>query len=308
MRAAVLGPQRLKPTLIDAIRKLGIDGQIATVTAGWQEREPDDAELHQHLEERSYNLRLYERAEAVYREDRELSHALHQRQETLRQVQELYRIRLNHAKAACRAFDQRRETSSLVEEQRNDAIEALRRLDQEHLDRCQRIQTAFEERWQPQGRDAVRRQRDQIRAVIAASSALAVAGGHVAVLLNRLRLFGLIELCHALPVIAWSAGAMALSERVVLFHDHPPQGAGNAEIFDRGCGVLPGIVPLPHAHRRLRLNDIKRVSLMARRFEPARCVALDDGAQIYLHDGAWHAAVGVQQLGAQGQLIAGTAA
>jgi hypothetical protein len=46
----------------------------------------------------------------------------------------------------------------------------------------------------------------------------------VAVLVNRLRLFGLGDLVADKTVFAWSAGAMAVSERVVLFHDDPPQG------------------------------------------------------------------------------------
>ena len=51
------------------------------------------------------------------------------------------------------------------------------------------------------------------------------------------------------PVIAWSAGAMALTDRIVLFHDRAPQGPGHPELYGRGLSVLSGVVALPHARR-----------------------------------------------------------
>ena len=46
VRIVLLGPQR-RPTLEGVARSLGLGlaGPVATITAGWQEREPDDAEL-----------------------------------------------------------------------------------------------------------------------------------------------------------------------------------------------------------------------------------------------------------------------
>jgi hypothetical protein len=117
--------------------------------------------------------------------------------------------------------------------------------------------------------------------------AFAVAGGHVAVLLNRLRLFGLAELVGERPVFAWSGGAMVLGERLVLFHDDPPQGAGHAEVLEAGLGLYQGLLPLPHARRRLKLDEPLRVALFARRFADLTCVALDDGATLCLEHGRW---------------------
>ncbi len=45
---------------------------------------------------------------------------------------------------------------------------------------------------------------------------------------------------------------MVVCETVVLFHDSPPQGAGNAEVLDAGLGLARGVIALPHARRRLR--------------------------------------------------------
>jgi hypothetical protein len=129
----------------------------------------------------------------------------------------------------------------------------------------------------------------------------------VASLLNRMRLFELqallTSLPRPLPVFAWSAGAMAITERVVLFHDSPPQGPGNAEILGEGLGLLPGIVALPHASRRLRLEDPKRVSLFARRFKPDVCVALDELDRAVWDGRRWTTGPSTKQLLPSGEVV-----
>ena len=97
---------------------------------------------------------------------------------------------------------------------------------------------------------------------------LAIAGGHVAILVNRMRLFDLDRKLAGKAVFAWSAGAMAIAERVVLFHHSPPQGYGNTEVLEHGLGLVRGLVLFPHARRRLALDDRRRVALLARRFAP----------------------------------------
>ena len=104
--------------------------------------------------------------------------------------------------------------------------------------------------------------------------AIAVAGGHVASLLNRLRLFGIGELARNKFVFAWCGGAMAISERVVLFHHSPPQGPGAAEVLDRGLGLAGNVVVLPQPEFRLRLDDRERIQVLVRRFAPSTCLAM----------------------------------
>ena len=82
------------------------------------------------------------------------------------------------------------------------------------------------------------------------------------------------------PVIAWSAGAMALTDRIVLFHDRAPQGPGHPELYGPGLSVLSGVVPLPHARARLLLDDAPRMAVFARRFAPARCILLEKGTRV----------------------------
>ena len=97
----------------------------------------------------------------------------------------------------------------------------------------------------------------------------------------------MLHLFHVAPhlpprVVAWSAGAMALTERVVLFHDFVPHGVAQTEVYGAGIGVVPGVVVLPHARRRLRVGDPIRMSVLARRFAPARCLVLDDVTRVTL--------------------------
>jgi hypothetical protein len=279
-RVVLLGPQRFEPNLSTTIDALGCAERLAVVTAGWQEREDETEELARHVDREIVNLRLYRRAEQIMAEDEELAAALRQRQEGLRQLQALYRLRLSSALDAARILMRRTGHDGFVDEHRRAAIRAVRTLDRQHLVRVRKIHEEFDQRWQSAERAAVRRHRESIAEELERASALAIAGGHVAVLLNRLRLFDILDLEPELPVIAWSAGAMALSERVVLFHDSPPQGPGDAEVFEWGFGGIAGVLPLPHATRRLRLDDPWRVALFARRFAPATCVALEPGTRL----------------------------
>ncbi|MCZ6574567.1 MAG: Type 1 glutamine amidotransferase-like domain-containing protein [Planctomycetota bacterium] len=299
IRVVLLGPQRLAPTLVDAVDSLGIDGPIASITAGWEEREGEDRELEEHLRGRVVNLRVYGRAEEIYEADPELRRALLQRHETIRKLRDLYRLRLAHALDAARQLLRRdcpEGEESILEPERAAAIEAVRDLDAHHRERVREVHAAFEAGWRPEERDDVARHREEIAQALKDTAALGVAGGHVNILLNRMRLLGLPGLAAKRPIVAWSAGAMVLGEQVVLFHDSPPQGAGNAEVLEPGLGLFRGVIPLPHARRRLRLDDAMRVELFARRFSPDLCVPMDEGARLDWNGKKWTAHDGTRLL------------
>lgn len=299
----LLGPQRLKPTLAAAVRELGVENRLATITAGWQEREPEDSELHYHLDGRTINLRLYQRAEEIFRRDAEFAGAHKRRQERLRHLQNLYELRLGHYMDAVMQLLRREGDPYLVDPAREEAIETVRRLDQDHLDRVKEVHQEFEETWQPGARDLIAHERRQVKEILKTTGGLCIAGGHLAVLLNRLRLFDVASMIGSQPVFAWSGGAMVVSDRIVLFHDNPPQGKGNAELLDYGLGLLENVVCLPHAYRRLNLDDPSRVSRLVRRFRPSLCVALADGSQLRWAKTGWRGAGGVHQLLWDGSLV-----
>ncbi|MEO6462333.1 MAG: hypothetical protein ABIP29_04595 [Candidatus Eisenbacteria bacterium] len=309
-RLGLLGPQRFDPTLADAVKALGLEGSLATVTAGWQERESEVDELNEHLAGRAVNLALHRRADSVFARDPELAQAHKERQALFRRLQELYVFRLHSLKRVCRELFSRPGDDPALASERGDAIDALRRLDARHLSRLTEIHAAWNERHRPFERDAVAAERREIASLLDGTAGLAIAGGHVAVLLNRLRLFGVLELLGERPVVAWSGGAMVCAERIVLFHDRPPQGRGNAEVLDRGLGVAPGLVLLPHARRRLDLDDPVRLQILALRFAPARCVTLDDRACLLFDGQRWSSDPGVAVLSNEGVIepLSGSAA
>src|SRR5207244_956803 len=150
----------------------------------------------------------------------------------------------------------------------------------------------FEARWSLKTRPSVARHRKEIARLVESCAAIAIAGGHVATLVNRLFLFGLGELAAGRIVFAWSGGAMAISERIVLFHDDPPQGPGASEVLDAGLGLVPGVVLLPQPEQRLELSRRDRVRSMARRFSPARCLALPARSSIVWKAGRFSSAEG----------------
>ncbi len=308
--ACLLGPQRHKPSLVEAARVLGVDegAKIATITAGWMEREREDRELDEHFGGRTVNLDLWSRSETVLRRDPELEQALKDRLLLLRELQALYRLRLAHAMAACMQLLHRAGNEVPLRHERAASIEALRVLDEEHLRRVADVHEQFDARWQPVQRPAVAHERRQIEALVRDAGAVAIAGGQVAVLLNRLRLFDIASLLKGATVLAWSAGAMALAERVVLFHNTPPHGPGHTEVFGAGLALAPALLPFPHARHRLRFDDVHRVLLTARRFAPALCVPLDDGERVDLLDGAWSFPAGTRRMGADGSVHVWTGA
>ncbi len=286
MTITLLGPQRLHPSLGATVRALGGEGVVATVTAGWQERENDDAELDAVLDGRSHNLALYRRWLDVLATDGEYAEAERQLHDQLDELRELYEVRLDHALRAVAALQRAAAPPQLQAAAIDDAIEEVRRLDRWHLHSVATARAAFDAEAAPANRPIIRGHRDDVAERLGGCSTLAIAGGHVGVLLECLRLFDLTWPAER-ALVAWSAGAMALSDRIVLFHDFVAQGHGRAEVLDAGLGFVHGVVALPHARRRLQLRDAARASVLARRFAPARCLVLDDGVRVDVEaDGA----------------------
>ncbi len=302
----LLGAQRFDATLGNVVEELEVEGPMALITAGWQDREEDDAALRQHLDCESVNLRLYQRAEQVFAEDEELSRAHREKQTNLRHKQDFYRIRLEHELAANHVIRQRHAPPDVLAEEEGASLAAIRALDAYHLAQCARVHADFDAALTPLERPSVRAHRDELRELLGQCRALCIAGGHVVSMLNRLRLFGLKDLIGQHTIFAWSAGAMTISERVVLFHDSPPQGPGASEVLDEGLGIVPGVVVLPHPETRLRLYDPERVSVLAGRAAPAVCLAFPEGAHVTYDEnqapgGRWQRPNQVLHLAADGR-------
>jgi hypothetical protein len=297
--AILLGPQRHVPIVRAAVASVvPADDRrpLAVVTAGWEEREAEDQELRDHVQRPVQNLEIWARVERIFDKDHELLLAMRQRHDRLRSVQELYRLRLQGLMDPVKELLRRTGDDSLLAPERHDAMAMVRELDEQHVRRVATIHAEFEARWHPHQRAAVQREKRDLQRHLAAASCLLLAGGHVSVLLHRLRLFDLFGLYGDRPVIAWSASAMALCERIVLFHDDPPQGSSYAEVMEAGFGLVPDVVALPHAQKRLLLDEPLRVQLLAQRFAPATCAMLDRGSRLDWQQGRWRAQPGTLRL------------
>lgn len=287
-KVVLLGPQRPDFDVADTLKELGIRGAVALVTAGWQEREPDDTALVAALarvDVQAVNLKLHARAEDVFKRDTELATAYMARQKLLRDLQSFYRIRLDKAGEAAHSISVRHVEPDLLRDESKISIDLFRHLDRDHLARCKVIHASFEDRWRLPERDAVAKHRKELAASLGAAQALVIAGGHVASLLNRLKLFDVLELATNMHVIGWSAGAMVLTEKIVLFHDFPPYGTDIAQVLDAGFGVAPNVVVLPDPRRRLRMDDHDGIARFAQRMAPAKCVAMDHGTRMIFENG-----------------------
>jgi len=281
----LLGPQSPVPNLRQAIDIVAPDAPVVVISAGWRDSEGEIDELREVAGCPIDDLKLYHRAEQVFSHEPVLRSLQRERQDKLTELQRLYRMRLAPTIAAARKLLRTRAEPELLRLEQRAAISQLRALDSHHLRRIRAIHQAFNQRRSELDIPRATAQREEVQQLVENAGLVLIAGGHVAVLLNRIRLFGLDDLLARKPVIAWSAGAMALSDRIVLFHHAAPQGKRDAELLDAGLGIVQRRVLLPHASTRLDWRNRRRMGLFSRRFSPATCCTLDNGSMIHLEDG-----------------------
>ena len=207
------------------------------------------------------NLELFARAEAVFAADQELIEILRDRQDQLRELRNAYKLRRDHLIEAARELKLESHHVMDPSPEWDSAINMIRQLDREYVAQTRQVCQQFDRRLKTGRRPPVARQRREIQSQLRDVEAILIAGGHVGILLNRMNLFAVQEAAADLPLIAWSGGTMAIGKRIVFFHDSPPQGRGNAEVLrGAGLGLYDGVLPLPHARTRLKLDDPLRVS------------------------------------------------
>lgn len=284
MTTILLGPQRFVTTVGPAVRALGVDGPIAVINAGWEERESDDGELNDLLDGRAVNLRLHHRMFDVVDTDERFRAAALAFRDRHDELRAFYGLRIQAAMDAVDAVMHRTSTQGLRESALVAAIESVRDVDRWYAAVLKDLYRELDTAAPPDESAQIGWHRGEIDAILRDCAAVVLPGGHVGTLLRALRLFR-VALPADRPVVAWSAGAMVLTDKVVLFHDFAPQGVRAPELHDRGLGRLPGTIVLAHARRRLRLDDQAALSVLARRFPDHRLVLLDDGTQLRFESG-----------------------
>ncbi len=287
----LLGPQRPRPNAPAAIREVAPgEGSIVVLRAGWRHDESDDEPVRRILGPDAAVLPLYTWFDVVDREVPDFRKAYRERQDALIQIKRLHRRRLHPALEAVHSL-RAQEDNVHARDAWLHAVDDLRRIDAQLLDANDAVhrQTATDP-WE--NHPTVAHLRERAAGILRCAKAIAIAGGHVAVLRNRLAFFGIDRvlrerLAAGVPVIAWSSGAMILTERIVLFYDDPPDGPAWPELLDRGFGLVKDVVVLPHARQRLDLADVTRVGLLATRLAPTPCLGLDNGAWLEHTEEGW---------------------
>lgn len=297
----LLGPQRFTTTVGSTVRSLGVTGRIAMVNSGWEERESDDAELAGHLDGRGVNLRLHHRMLDVLTKDKHFAAAALAFRDRVDELRAFYGIRLQAATDAVHAVAHRTSIHAVGPIAEEAAIEAVREVDRWYAAELADLYGAVRATAPRDESGTIGWHRGEIGAVLDECEAVVIAGGNVRTLMRTLRVFD-VALRPEQAVVAWSAGAMALTDQVVLFHDFTSHGVTAAEVHDTGLGRLPGVIALPHAKRRLRLDDRERMSVLARRFDEHRLLLLDDGAVVRFPDGATALPPGARVIDRTGQV------
>ena len=137
---------------------------MATITAGWQEREADDGELSALLGGRDVNLGLYRRWLDVQDRDPEYAAGERRLQGVLAELQDLYLLRLDHALQAVYALQRRGGGDRLRAEAVAEAVAAVRELDAAHLRRVNEVRGEFFERLRPHDRPVIAEHRAAVAA------------------------------------------------------------------------------------------------------------------------------------------------
>jgi hypothetical protein len=287
----ILGPQRPHPNLARVLDARAVPGPLAVVSAGWRHDEAELGALQEDVGRAVVHLPLYTWFEEVLAAAPDLAEAYRERQDRIKAFKKLIRTRLSSAYGVIlKLHAQRVEDDDLHQAELLDAVRAVRDLDRRALEGCDAIRQEAGLAAAPWTHPAVAPLHARIRDALQDTGALCIAGGHVAVLLNRMCFFGMRELVtrhHRAggTVVAWSAGAMVLTERVVLFYDDPPEGPSEPEVLDRGFGLIEDRTLFPHARIRLRLDQADRLRLLQARF--GACTGLENGAALAVHDGTW---------------------
>lgn len=286
----VLGPQTPDANLTHAVNLFCPQGDLAVISAGWRYEECELQELQRTLGRKIRHIPLYEWFDALGSVEPELSGLHRMRQRRILDYKKVYQINLDATMESWIAIQRlHRSNPNTFAKDEREACKQVQAVDRQCLKRLGEIKKDFSAILKPWTHESAMPLYDQIITTLQRCSGLIITGGHVAILRNRLAFFGLEELLTNFildgnHIFTWSAGAMCLTDQIVLFHDAPPWGKGRTEILDTGMGLLPRTVFLPNATKRLNLQDPYRIERFARRFSPNLSICLESGSHLIFTD------------------------
>ena len=196
MHTVLLGPQRFLTTAGTVVRSLAPEGPVATVTAGWQDREPADDELNEVMDGRGLNLAPLPAAHRGHRRPTTTSpaQALAHR-DAMDELAGIYSLRLQRALESVYVVARRPARHDIADSAFADAVRGVRDIDAWYLARRSTSCTASSRPpRRPTRSEPIARNRAEVADLLGDAAVLAVAGGHVGILLRCLRLF---DACRA---------------------------------------------------------------------------------------------------------------
>jgi hypothetical protein len=121
---------------------------------------------------------------------------------------------------------------------------------------------------------------------ILSANTVVIFGGRLDLLLDALRFFRLRDvLAEALrrgtQIVAMSAGAMVLCERVIVYDDLATTPR-DFQLYDRGLGLVRELQLFPHCMERIQTDDPDNLAYLARRFRHHVCVGLNQRSFLLL--------------------------
>lgn len=133
---------------------------------------------------------------------------------------------------------------------------------------------------------AWRAARERLERRILTASSILFFGGRLDLLLDALRFFRLRDaLAEALrrgaQIVAMSAGAMVLCERVIVYDDLAATPR-DFQLYDRGLALVRDIQLFPHCMERIQTDDPDNLAYLAHRFRHHVCVGLNQRSFLLL--------------------------
>ncbi len=115
-------------------------------------------------------------------------------------------------------------------------------------------------------------------------------GGRLDRLLDALRFFRLRDalgeaLRRGAQIVAMSAGAMVLCERVIIYDDLAATRR-DFQLYDRGLALVRDIQLFPHCTERIQTDDPDNLAYLARRFRHHACVGLNQRSFLLFEPGS----------------------
>ncbi|MDC0716732.1 Type 1 glutamine amidotransferase-like domain-containing protein [Nannocystis bainbridge] len=141
---------------------------------------------------------------------------------------------------------------------------------------------------------AWRAAQERLERRILSANSIILFGGHLDLLLDALRFFRLRNvLAEALrrgtQLVAMSAGAMVLCERVIIYDDFATKRR-DFQLYDRGLALVRDIQLFPHCTERIQTDDPDNLAYLARRFRHHACVGLNQRSFLLFELGPHRAA------------------